>query len=44
MDSIESANCHQSGIDETETCYECHDGIDNDNDGARCRTRFKPGL
>ena len=34
MEAIESANCHQAGINETETCFECHDGVDNDGDGA----------
>ena len=34
METIEAANCHQPGIDTTETCYECHDDIDNDNDGT----------
>lgn len=37
METLESANCHQPGIDETETCFECHDGIDNDNDGTSLR-------
>ena len=38
MQVIESANCHQAGINETETCYECHDGIDNDGDGESSHT------
>ena len=38
MEAIESANCHQAGINETETCFECHDGVDNDGDGA-CLSR-----
>ena len=34
MEILEAANCHQAGINETETCYECHGGLDNDKDGG----------
>jgi hypothetical protein len=34
MQILEDANCHQPGINETESCHECHDGFDNDGDGA----------
>lgn len=39
MEILQAANCHQPGHNVTESCWECHDLVDNDNDGqADCRS------